>query len=333
MNVSELYQLTTWIAENNENDVIKQQYQELINAIQSGEPFEQQKESMFSTLKSISFDSLSNEQIKFLEKLNLVKNLGEKAIQNMEDVFYKNSIDRETAANKISNMFGEAISGIQKLNSMNENLTDLIDDEQYELDDEVLMRVSFTGDTSMNNIEDFKKLGSLWFDIGRGISMAHGGSPKDIKIIGATKGSVILELVTNTAYVGAFTFIIKEGLTITEKIYRVRKVSAEAKLLEIELKSCDDKITEITDNTITDTSEELFKQLKLNTGNQGDKKEALKKSITKLMGFLDKGGDVDFIMKEESEDEDKSSKLLREKIIEIRKLEDKRLLLENNGTN
>lgn len=40
MNVSELYQLTTWIIENNEDSVFERQYQELINAISNGGVFE-----------------------------------------------------------------------------------------------------------------------------------------------------------------------------------------------------------------------------------------------------------------------------------------------------
>ncbi len=334
MNTSELYQLTTWIAENNENSVIEKQYQALINAIQNEGAFEQEKENLFSTFKQISFEELSQEQIQFLEKLNLIKNLGTSAIDQIKDVLFVNAIDRETATNKISNMFNEVKAGIQKLNSIRDNLTGLVDEEQYELDNAVLMRVGFMGESSINNIDDLKTLGKLWFDIGRGISMAQGKSPKDIKIIGATKGSVILELALNAALVSPFMFITKQALTITEKVYNIKKLKLEAKIAEMKLNHFDEKITEITENAITNISEKLFKELKLNAGSQGDTKEALKKSITKLVGFLDKGGDVDFVMKEESEDENKSTKLLRERIIEIRKLENKILLLENkdNGT-
>lgn len=195
------------------------------------------------------------------------------------------------------------------------------------------MRVRFMGNASINNVEDFKKLGSLWFDIGRGISMAHGGSPKDIKIIGATRGSVILELALNAVLVSPFMIIIKQGLAITEKVYNIKKLRLEAKIAEMKLDHFDEKITEITDNTIANISEELFKGLTLNTNNQGDKKVALKKSITKLVDFLGKGGYVDFVMKKELEDEDKPTKLLRKQAIEIKKLEEKILLLEDRGAN
>lgn len=329
MNISELYQLTTWIKDRDENNVIEQQYQELIDAIINQQAFEQQKESLFSTLENISFEELSQEQIHFLKKLNLVENLGIPAIEKIKDVLIINAIDRETAGQKISNMFAEVQSGINKLNSIKDNLTDLVDEEQYELDDKVLMRVGFIGDASINNVDDLKKLGTLWFDIGRGISMAHGGSPKDIKIIGATKGSVILELVLDAALVSSFMVIIKQGLTITEKIYNIKKIKAEAKIAGMKLEHFDEKITEITNNAMTNISNKLLKELKLNTNNQGDKEVALKKSIKKLVDFLKLGGDVDFVMKEKAEEENKQTRLLRNKIIEIRKLEEKILLLEN----
>ncbi len=329
MNASELYQLTTWITENNEGDVLGQQYQALINAMHNQGSFGEEKDNLLSALKLISFAELSQEQIKLLEKLNIVENLGALAVEKIEDVLFRNAIDIETAIQKISNMHQEVDTGIQRLNSIRVSLSDLIDEEQYELDDEVLMRISFKGESSINNVDDLKKLGRLWFDIGRGISMAKGKSPKDIKIIGATKGSVILELALNAVLVSPFMIIIKQGLTITEKVYNIKKLRLEAKNAEMKLNHFDEKIAEITENAITNISEELFKELGLNTNNQGDKKEALKKSIKKLVSFLEKGGDVDFIVKAESEDETNTTKLLREKAIEIRKLDERILLLEN----
>ncbi len=333
MNISELYQLTNWIEGHNENAIIQHDYERLIEAIQdnygNSQPFEQQKDSLFATLKSISFEELSNEQIKFLENINITENLGLPAIKRIKDVLYINAIDRETARNKISEMLEEVRGGIDRLNSIKNNLEGLVDEEQYELDNEVLMRVGFMGSVSMNNIEDFKKLGTLWFDIGRGIAMAQGKSPKDIKIIGATKGSVILELILDVGLVSSFMLIIKQGLTITEKIYNIKKIKAEAKLAEMNLEHFDEKIKEITESTIANIFGALIKELKLDSGNQGDKKTALEKSITKLVDFLTRGGDVDFVLKAENEEDSKEIKKLREQTIEIRRLEDKILLLEN----
>jgi hypothetical protein len=335
MNTSELYQLTTWMKNNNEELTIEHCYEHLIDAIgnysYNSQPFEQQREDLFSTLKSVSLkiSSLSQEQINFLDKLHLVENLGMPAIDKIEDILFRNVIDRETAKQKISDMFKEVKNGIDKLNSIRASLTGLVDGEQYELDNEVLMRIGFMGDVSMNNVEDFKKLGTLWFDIARGISMAQGKAPKDIKIIGATKGSVILELALNAALVSSFLIIIIQGLTVTEKIYTIKKIKAEAKIADMKLDFFDEKIAEIMESSITTIFDNLCNELKLNGNNQGDKKTALKKSITKLVGFLEQGGDVDFVMKEELESEDNKTKLLRSKIIEIRKLEEKILLLEN----
>lgn len=333
MNVSELYQLTTWIENSNQDNIIQNNYQNLINAFYNEGAFGQEKESLFATLKDIAFEELSGEQISFLKKINLTENLGLSAIEKIEDVLFINAIDRETAVQKISEMSEKVKTGIDKLNSIKANLSGLIDEEQYELDNEVLMRVGFMGSVSMNNVEDLKKLGTLWFDIGRGISMAQGKSPKDIKIIGATKGSVILELILDVTLVKIFMSIVKEGLTVTEKVYRIKKLKAEAKLAEMKLDHFDEKIQEVTDDAITNISNKLFKELKLNTGNQGDKKIALEKSIIKLVNFTKEGGDIDFVIKEKSEEEDDKTKLLRKQVIEIKNLEEKILLLEDkNGT-
>jgi hypothetical protein len=46
----------------------------------------------------------------------------------------------------------------------------------------------------MSNVADFRKWGTFWFEIGRGVAMAHNAAPEEIKIVGATKGSIIIEL-------------------------------------------------------------------------------------------------------------------------------------------
>jgi len=334
MNVSELYQLTIWIDSKNQENIINEKYGDLINVLSDHygyneqQAFEEQKENLFSVLEKISFEELSQEQIKFLDKLDIVENLGMSAIEKIEDVLFRNALDRQTAQNKINDMHIKIAGGLAKLESIRANLTNLVDQEQYELDNEVLMRIGFMGDASISNVEDLKKLGTLWFDIGRGISMAQNKSPKDIKIVGATKGSIILELVLVAPLVSSFLFIIKQGLTVTEKIYIIKKLKAEAKMAEIKLDHFDEKIEEITKATITTISDELCQELGLNAGNQGDKKIALDKSIDKLVNFIKQGGEVDFVMKEQTEKDNKETKLLRENIIEIKKLEERILLLE-----
>ena len=99
-----------------------------------------------------------------------------------------------TSAQKLQIIYQMLSEGVAKSNQIKVGLTGCVIDEPYELGNEILMRVSFTGHAMMSNVTDFKAWGAIWYDRGRGIAMAHDATPEDIKIVGATKGSIIIEL-------------------------------------------------------------------------------------------------------------------------------------------
>jgi hypothetical protein len=107
---------------------------------------------------------------------------------------------------------------LAKSEQIKTGLTDCVFEEEYEAENEILMRVSFTGNAPMSNVADFKSWGNIWYDIGRGISMAHGLSPEDIKIVGATKGSIIIELAVIASIATTTSGIILAALKVAEKV-------------------------------------------------------------------------------------------------------------------
>ena len=195
MNVSELYDLTYWVTKEIVEAHIPKKYQSLHNILQQNsqpnqqkQPFETQKNDLTETLKNVPLPKLTKDQLLFLRELGIAQAVGDEGIAVVEDILFKNVIDVATSAQKLQEIHQKIAKGIKKSDQIKTGLEGCVFEEEYETDNEVLIRVSFTGDATMKNVTDFKRWGNIWHEIGRGIAMAHNASPEDIKIVGATKG-------------------------------------------------------------------------------------------------------------------------------------------------
>src|SRR5690606_23216206 len=109
-----------------------------------------------------------------------------------------------------------------------------IDEEEDEIpDDSVLMRVYFQNDVSIDNLTDFKKLSAMWYDIGRGIAMAQNMSPEDFNIIGAKKGSIIIEMAVAVGLATTVSKILLEALKVADRYLDILKKVQEVKGLKL----------------------------------------------------------------------------------------------------
>lgn len=344
MNVSELLDLTHWITIEIENAQIPQKYQTLQTILQQHsqpreqrQPFESQKEDLIETLRNVPLGQLTRDQLNFLSHLGIAQAIGEQGINIIEDILYKNVIDVATSAQKLQQIFQTVSQGVAKSNLIKEGLSGCVDEEEYEAEDEILIRISFTGQALISNVADFKSWGSIWYDIGRGIAMAHNASPEEIKIVGATKGSIIIELAVIASIATTTSGIILAALKVAEKVIEIRTKAEELRGLkmkndkfakELEREAENEKkagVDEITGNVV--------KELKIKD-DEGDKVKALDTAVKNLVNFIEKGGIVDFVIPEAEEleegKEDENAKL-RMAFQEIRKLEKKIALLEHKN--
>lgn len=355
MQITELLRLTKWFMQNVIEKKIPNFYQNLFNKMnqnakantnQPKQPFEDEKNKLFDSLRKINLNSLTLEQVGFLEKLEIVDLLGEEGVKIIEEVLYENNLDIATAAQKIgefNNKIKNAVTTINEIDNILSKSFSIEDEEEFP-EDSVMMRVYFQERVSINNIADFKKLGATWHEIGRGIAMAQNKTPQDFKIIGAQKGSLIIEMAVIAGIATSVSTILLKGLKVAERVIEILKKAEELKAMRLSNKKIEQDIKKEAETerengikTILDSSVE---QLGLNPQKDGDKITALKKSITKLIEFTEKGGAVDFIepdddLEEESEenrdnDDDVRSELrkLKSNVQEIRELENKLKMLE-----
>lgn len=343
MNVSELYNLTHWITREIQQTKIPNKYQTLQNILQKNsqpnqqqQPFETQKEDLITTLRGVPLGKLTRDQLEFLDHLGIAEAVGQTGIEVIEEILYKNVIDVATSAQKIQQQLNQINQGIGKSNQIKEGLTDCVLEEEYETDNEILMRVSFTGHALMSNVSDFKTWGNIWYDIGRGIAMAHNATPEEIKIVGATKGSVIIELAVVASIATTTSGIILAALKVAEKVLDILKKAEELRGLKLKNGKFAKDLEKEAENEkkagIEEITDQVAKQLDLKE-DEGDKVKALDTAVKNLVNFIEKGGIVDFVISEsdegnENEEHNESNDQLRVAFQEIRRLEKKLALLE-----
>jgi len=346
MNTLELFNLTVWIKTEIEGTSIQQKYQELQSILQQNTAanrpkvaFQKQKESLLTLIKSIPLYSLTKDQIFFLDKLGIGPVLGDEGINTIEDVLYRNALDIATAAGRIQQMIQLLNSGLEKARKIHDGMTGCVLHEQYKLDDDILVRISFTGHASMANVKDFRNWGKIWYEIGRGIAMVHNSSPEDVKIVGATNGSIVIEMAVIAGIATTASTIILAALKVAERVLEIKKKAEEIrglKLLNKKLALDLEKEAETEKKGgVAQISAEMIKELNINLKTEGDKVIAFEKAVANLVNFIESGGEVDFVTplnENELEDGDTVSpeyQSLRNTFTEIRQLENKIKLLES----
>lgn len=345
MNVSELFQLTHWVSNEIERAQVPQKYQALQVILQQNsqpnqpkQPFESQKIDLIQTLNNVPLGQLTKDQLDFLHKLGIAESVGEEGVRIIEDILYKNVIDVATSAQKIQAILQKLSEGINKFNQIKAGLVGCVMEEEYESDNEILMRVTFAGHAAMANVTDFKSWGGIWYDIGRGIAMAHNASPEDVKIIGATKGSVILELAVMASIATTTSGIILAALKVAEKVLDIRKKAEELRGLKLKndkfAKDLEKEAESEKKSGIEEITSSFVEKLGLKEDGEGDKVKALDVAVKNLVNFIEKGGVVDFIVPEDEaaeEGEEDKKKELRVAFQQIRQLEKKLALLEHKN--
>jgi len=344
MNVSELYDLTFWISEEIEKKQILQKYQALQTLLaQHAKPnqqrpaFETEKISLISALNTVPVNQLSIEQFEFLKNLGIAEMIGEVGVKMVEDSLYVNVIDVATSSQNLQKAIQRLTNGISKSNQIKAGLTECVSEETYETDEEILMRVSFKDGAEMANVVDFKKWGQVWFDIGRGIAMVNDTAPEQVKVVGASRGSIIIELAVIAGIATTASTIILSALKVADKVLDIRKKTAEIKSLNL---SNDKAVKELETAAETEKDEgmkaitiEISNSFNLRENSDGEKIKVLSKAVNNLVNFIEKGGVVDFV-EPDIDEEEKNAIIepeLRLAFQEIRKLEEKISRIEHHN--
>jgi len=343
MTVTELFHLTKWIDSHIREPDLAGQYSSLQQALnqyaqpnQRGRSFDSERQQLLEIVRSAQPTSLTQSQVSFLDALSISHYIGDEGAQNIESLLYKNVIDVATSAIEFGKIVTKLNDALGRSEQIREGLRDCIDEAEPELANEVLIRITFKKGAALQNLSDFKDWGKVWYEIGRGLAMAHGKTPEDVRVVGAARGSIVIELATVAMIASTASFIILRGLTIAERVLDIRLKAEE--LRGMKLKN-DKLVLDLLEAAkaekeagVESIAHDAAKSLKLTKSKNGEEIAGLTKSIEQLLEFVEKGGEVDFVLPElpgENEEPDKDEiKTLRANYAEMRQLELKLALLE-----
>lgn len=327
MQVRELRDLCTWFLKHGrpvvrQYDILAQKLDH--NATQQKkQPVRSDLTSLLDNLRSMPLHELTREQITVLEREEVRELLGRDGARKVERLVKSARFDPATAAQELRQWHDLVANFERKCSELERHISEmeLIDDEESYAD-EIVVRVHFREEAGINDIASLKAWSQEWFEIMRGIALCVDEPPEDVKVLGAHQGSVILVLGT-TAGVTALLLLIsnhltKIGLNGLQLANAVEDLKHKTKLNKTVLKGLEKSIEDQEKEGLVELLEVAKSTLPGEPN--GEKVNALEKSVTKLLTFTKKGGEVDILPPPDPDDEDFDPPLSEAEIEDLRKV-------------
>lgn len=328
MNVEELWGLTEWVQTEVGRRNIRDYYNNLAAAVrQNAQPnqprtaIEPQKVQLLTALRQIDLSKLTRDQFAFLSVVGVAGYLGEEGARNVERILYEGGVDIVTAGTRLQDITGQMTSAMERFDHVRQGLSTLVKAAPPAVQiNEALLRVTFTGDAGIPDVVALKEWGDKWHTIARGIAMAHDQPPEAVRVVGASKGSLVLELATALSIATTASAIIMEALKVSgrvvailQEVQKLKTMHLGNKKIAAELKKEADK--EKADG-IAQISKTVIEQTGIQNNGQGDKVNALEAAIKALVSFLTQGGEVDCVVTPTPAGEDPEAAEVRGKLAE-----------------
>jgi len=337
-----------WIDEEITTPQIAALYSRLADAIQNnanGSPqaYSQQRDELIEILRNVNVFRLSQAQREFVEKLQLWQHVGAVGVAELEGNLYKNSLDVATAAENVRKIASDIQSAVDRSNQIRGSLKGLVEIAR-DPSDQILIRVVFDGAASIDDLVGLKKWTAEWHDIGRGLAMAVGAAPEDIRVVGANKGSLVIVLATVYGIAQVVATVLLKSLEVAEKVLNLQKMGQEVKNLGLTNTKLEKEILASTEAErkagIEAISRDVTVELSVTRQLDGEQQSTLENSVKKLISFIEKGGQVDLVLPVESKDEGKAEELssdgqkirrLRDDVQRIRAIESEMKMLDHDS--
>lgn len=355
MNVDEVFDLAKWYRERGAG--AGQLYEALHtvlkhNATQNEkQPVRDQLDTLISELEVQPLTELNLQQVAHLDKMGVAQFLGERGAAFVKHVVTQSSYDPATSATEIKTAT-DKVNGTIKIFQA---LTNSLGASSFEPDDpeielaagQTMARIQFRQDASIGNIAEMRKWSVDWNDIARGIAHLVGEKPNDMKVVSASKGSIIICVSGSITLISLFAFMSKkvsgillDALKVQNAIEDLRHKKILNDTVEASLRD-DQKKREKA--LVAEVSAEL--RAKAGDGFKEEHDGHLVIAVNKYFDFITKGGEVDYLQPPESEDDEEveagspkeaQAQLvgeLRNLISEIRTIKGEALLLEGMSDN
>ncbi|WP_318469248.1 hypothetical protein [Photobacterium leiognathi] len=341
MNINELYVLSDWfnkyVVESNVIDSYNESFNDIkkllnsnSNRIIASNSFDNIKNKMISSIDGVDYSNLTNEQIGVLKKLHLTDIILSESIMSIELLFnIENSSDyiaasinrKLQALNKAKNYFFQIKKIIPEIFDIKDSVNK---------DGKIFTRLTFHNKASINNIVELEQWSKKWLTISRGFSMALNKSPEEFEIIGAGKGSILVDILANIETINMVGEAINHIADFTQTCFETwaayKTVQKLADTIDNnDMKKAASDMHDHLKNQENEHYETLAEKLIKDHDGDTNAHRELARAIKELSAFLEKGGDIECLCHEEnkqcSETKEKiSSALSNFKQIEVTKL-------------
>ena len=316
MEISDLYGACQWA---------KKQFEAMAvmpSDAENGSPNGDYKWQLLNFLRNISFDELSDQQIKLLHKSGMSSYMGPDGAYHLEEALRK-AADDPVAQNGIIQtaqmIWNDSLSAIQDLEFGITRLG-LEWGPPKEISDGVVIQLHFDGEAKISEVAELKKWSNDWYDIARGITACVDGKPEDIRIIGASTGSVILTLVAIATTASLLASISVSVAQILLQIQKVRMDQEDYRHKKIMNQKIEDGFKDTIDHIRSHAAENVVNQLIRSTASvlPPEIVSQLNLAIEKFIVYTEKGGEIDLIAPADSKSTDNDLNVARKEILQFK---------------
>ena len=317
MNVSELYDLAEWFEDI--HPTLVEHYRSVLtplshNASQPNkQPFESQLEALLNYLRNLPFEGLSLQQLQILSELEVDQYIGVQGATAVELTIRVANYDPATAASRLKSALKTVNEANSKLVAFRDSVDNLnVDIWQFEPDEEfITVRIGFRDKAAIENVADLKRRSQDWYEIIRGLALAAGEPPETTKVVGAGTGSIILYLVATVTVTTLLAVISKNLKSVARDILEVRGEVENLRQKKLLTRTIENELNQ-QESSITEKAIErvVSEVTKISDTMNGEVKNALTKSIKKLLTFSEQGGIVDFVKPADDDESEPSPDLL-----------------------
>ncbi|MUK41515.1 hypothetical protein GNP61_08060 [Aliivibrio fischeri] len=316
METKEMYQLARWYRDN----ITAHSVEESLNTtkkyittmlsssnppITKLEKIREYLEAHIEVLSEIDLEALSFDDIEVLEKLGLKYIVLSSAIPSLYKISNQGDVQEIAAriSDSLATLQSVNIQFTHFLNAFNAIFRSAPDVEETDHHGKVLTRVRFHNDALISNVVNLSDWTARWNTIARGYSMALGQAPETFEVVGASKGSIIFDLLLDFETVKLFSETFNH---LAESVFNVAEIYGAIKAVEF-MKGTNPDLHKQTVEHIKAEAEKnheemaeqvvdklLEKLLQNGQNRDGEVKESLKRSVKELNNFVNKGGDINF---------------------------------------
>lgn len=302
MNIVEVIRLSDWLKENTIN--VDSQYQTLVSVLKNNstqptqQPVTEPFKELCATLSSMPTEELSTLQMRVLEELDIIDLIGRRGKEWLKQKIRLTTYDPATTFETIQGASQRILAAKQNLLEFKTAATTIgfTASTPYDEHTKYVVNVIFQGDASISNVSDWKKTAADWELIISGVAGVVGEKPEDIKVIGASNGSIIFSLSATPLVTKVLATISKHIASIANDYldFQIKRQELErsrmmSDAIKIDLKRQEDERRKEGKNIIL---EEVKRLVPTATPEEISK---LTKSIDKQISFSESGGDIDFI--------------------------------------